>query len=57
MELVEDLCDRVAVIADGRVLATGTVAELSAGRGLHQTFLDLVGARDTAGEGLAWLAS
>jgi ABC-2 type transport system ATP-binding protein len=55
MELVEGLCDRVAVVAAGRVLAEDTVAGLTRGGSLHQRFLELVGASDPAGEGLTWL--
>jgi ABC-2 type transport system ATP-binding protein len=55
MELVEGLCDRVAVIAAGRVLAEDTVAGLTRGGSLHERFLDLVGASDAGGEGLTWL--
>ena len=55
MELVEGLCDRVAVIAGGRVLAEDSTAGLTRGGSLHQRFLELVGASDVAGEGLTWL--
>ena len=55
MELVEGLCDRVAVIAAGRVLAEDTVSGLTRGGSLHDRFLELVGASDVAGEGLTWL--
>ncbi|RCV48415.1 ABC transporter ATP-binding protein [Marinitenerispora sediminis] len=56
MELVERLCDRIAVLDQGRVVAAGPVAEIRGGRSLHEAFLALVGRR-TAGEdgGLAWL--
>lgn len=55
MELVEGLCDRVAVVADGRVLACDTVPALTAGGSLHQRFLELVGAGDPGRSGLGWL--
>ena len=55
MELVEGLCDRVAVIAGGRVLAEDTTAGMTRDGSLHQRFLELVGATDAAGEGLTWL--
>ncbi len=57
MELVEGLCDRVAVIVDGRVRAVGTVDELRGGRTLHERFLQLVGAPDAGRSGLSWLGS
>lgn len=43
LELVERLCDRVGIIARGRLVAVGTVGELSAGQPIH---LD-VGSDDT----------
>ena len=55
MELVQGLCDRVAVIAGGRVLAEDTVAGLTDGGSLHDRFLELVGASDAGGDGLSWL--
>ncbi|MBA8793146.1 ABC-2 type transport system ATP-binding protein [Friedmanniella endophytica] len=57
MELVESLCDRVAVVAQGRVLATGTLDEVRAGESLQQRFLGLVGVREGGSEALAWLRS
>ncbi len=57
MALVEQLCDHVGVIAGGRVLAAGTVAEVRGGRGLEEAFVELVGARTGGAEGLSWLAS
>ncbi len=57
MELVEGLCDRVAVIVDGQVRASGTLDELRGGRTLHERFLELVGARDAGQGGLSWLGS
>lgn len=54
MDLVQRMCDHVAVIAEGHVLAAGTVDEVRAGRSLEERFVDLVGGRIT-GEGLAWL--
>jgi ABC-2 type transport system ATP-binding protein len=57
MSLVEDLCDRVAVIADGRVLADGTLAEVRGTSTLEDTFVRLVGEREIGQEELRWLAS
>nr|WP_035058048.1 ABC transporter ATP-binding protein [Cellulomonas bogoriensis] len=54
MDLVERMCDHVAVIAAGRVLAAGTVEEVRAGQSLEDRFVALVGGRAT-GEELAWL--
>lgn len=57
MELVESLCDRVAIVADGRLLANGTLDEVRAGETLQQRFLSLVGAHELGSETLAWLRS
>ncbi|PSK97031.1 ABC-2 type transport system ATP-binding protein [Murinocardiopsis flavida] len=58
MELVERLCDRVAVLDRGRVVAAGEIAEVTDGRPLHEAFLSIVGARARAQEGgLEWLGS
>lgn len=54
MQTVERVCDRVAVIAEGRVVAEGTVAQVRAGRTLEERFIELVGGRPDAG-GLEWL--
>ena len=43
MELVESLCDELAVVAQGRVLAGGTLDDVRAGSSLQQRFLELVG--------------
>ena len=54
MDLVQRMCDHVAVIARGQVLAAGTVDEVRAGGTLEDRFVELVGGR-AAGEGLEWL--
>ncbi|MDM8083166.1 ABC transporter ATP-binding protein [Cellulomonas cellasea] len=54
MDLVQRMCDHVAVIANGHVLAAGTVDDVRAGASLEDRFVELVGGRST-GEGLAWL--
>ena len=54
MDLVQRMCDHVAVIAQGRVLAAGTTDEVRDGSTLEDRFVDLVGGRRT-GEGPEWL--
>jgi ABC-2 type transport system ATP-binding protein len=55
MDLVERLCDHVAVIAGGRVLAAGELAAVRGGGTLEERFVDLVGGtRDVSGT-LDWL--
>lgn len=55
MEVVERVCDRVAVIARGQVVAEGTVDDLRDGRRLEDVFIDLVGGREAADSVLGWL--
>jgi ABC-2 type transport system ATP-binding protein len=57
MELVERLCDRVAIMHLGRLVADGPIDEIRQGRSLEDVFVDLVGAGETAGEQLGWLGS
>ena len=57
MELVERLCDHVAVIVQGQVLAHGTVDDVRGGRSLQERFLDLAGVQGVEGEVLSWLQS
>ncbi|MDO5049566.1 MAG: ABC transporter ATP-binding protein [Actinomycetaceae bacterium] len=54
METVEKLCDHVAVIKDGQVLAAGTTAQVADGMSLDERFRQLVGGV-THAEGLDWL--
>ena len=54
MDLVQRMCDHVAIIAGGQVLAAGTVDEVRGGRSLDETFVELVGGR-REGQGLEWL--
>ncbi|TCC56918.1 ABC transporter ATP-binding protein [Kribbella pittospori] len=57
MALVEQLCDRVAVVAEGKVVASGTVSEVQAGGSLEDAFVSLVGASTRGAEGLSWLSA
>lgn len=57
MELVESLCDELAVVAQGRVLAAGTLDQVRQGSTLQQRFLELVGYTAAGEETLAWLRS
>lgn len=54
MDLVERMCDRVAIIAAGTIRAAGTVEEIRAGASLEERFVQLVGGRAKT-EGLEWL--
>ena len=44
MEVVERLCDRVAVVHHGRLVAEGATDDLRGGRRLEDVFVELVGA-------------
>jgi ABC-2 type transport system ATP-binding protein len=57
MALVEQVCDHVAVIDTGRVVAAGTLAEVTAGASLENRFVELVGAGTGTGRVPSWLAS
>ena len=54
MATVERLCDHVAIINAGRVVAAGTTEQVAAGGDLEQRFTELVGAQVRT-EGLSWL--
>jgi ABC-2 type transport system ATP-binding protein len=54
MDLVQRMCDHVAVVAHGKVLVAGTVDEVRDGSTLEDRFVDLVGGR-THAEGPEWL--
>tara|TARA_R110002124_G_scaffold51856_8_gene149560 strand:- start:1752 stop:2525 length:774 start_codon:yes stop_codon:yes gene_type:complete len=54
MDLVQRMCDHVAVIADGRVLASGTTDEVRGSSTLEDRFVELVGGR-RHGRGPEWL--
>jgi ABC-2 type transport system ATP-binding protein len=54
MDVVERLCDHVAVIDRGRVVAAGPLEAVKNGSSLEERFVDLVGAR-TPGVDLSWI--
>lgn len=54
MALVEQLCDHVAVISQGNILAAGTTQEVSGGMSLEDKFLSLVGGIHSENN-LTWL--
>src|SRR5947207_4112454 len=55
LEVVERLCDRVAIINEGRIATTGALDELrSGGESLEDAFVRVVGADQPAGR-LEWL--
>ena len=54
MDLIERMCDFVAIIVRGEVLASGTVDEVRRGSSLENRFIELAGGRKPA-EGMEWL--
>ncbi|MEF2978258.1 ABC transporter ATP-binding protein [Subtercola sp. YIM 133946] len=54
MDLVQRMCDRVAVVSAGQVLAAGTVDEVRGSSSLEDRFVELVGGRHHS-EGPEWL--
>ena len=54
MALVERLCDHVAVVAGGRILAAGPLDDVRAGQGLEERFVGLLGGGAAEPE-LTWL--
>lgn len=54
MNLIERVCDSVAVIVNGSVLAQGTMNDVRAGKSLEDRFVELAGGRKAA-EGMEWL--
>jgi ABC-2 type transport system ATP-binding protein len=56
MDLIQRICDLVAIVVNGSVLASGTMAEVRGTGSLEERFLELAGGRSTA-EGMEWLHS
>ena len=55
MEVVERLCDHVAIMAQGAIRIRGTLAEVRGERSLEDVFVSVVGGRTATGSELAWL--
>jgi ABC-2 type transport system ATP-binding protein len=56
MDLVQRICDLVAIVVSGKVLASGTMDEVRGAGSLEERFVELAGGRKTA-EGMEWLHS
>ncbi|WP_243841929.1 ABC transporter ATP-binding protein [Salinibacterium sp. ZJ77] len=56
MELTERVCDTIAIIVEGAVLAAGPTEQVVAGGTLEQRFVELAGG-ESAVEGMEWLQS
>jgi ABC-2 type transport system ATP-binding protein len=56
MDLIQRVCDSVAIIVQGQVLAAGTIDEVRGEQTLEERFVELAGGRKAA-EGMEWLHS
>ncbi|AAT89192.1 ABC transporter, ATP-binding protein [Leifsonia xyli subsp. xyli str. CTCB07] len=56
MDMIQRVCDSVAIIVGGRVLAAGTIDEVRGEQTLEERFVELAGGRKAA-EGMEWLHS
>ncbi|MDG6100902.1 ABC transporter ATP-binding protein [Dactylosporangium aurantiacum] len=57
MALVEQLCDHVAVVDAGTVVAAGPLDQVRGDRSLEDTFVALVGGQDKEIKELSWLSN
>jgi ABC-2 type transport system ATP-binding protein len=57
LAVVEQLSTDVAMIARGRVVASGPLDRVRAGRSLEDVFVELAGIEVGGAEGLRWLVS
>jgi ABC-2 type transport system ATP-binding protein len=56
MDMVQRMCDHVAVVVNGQILADGTIDEVRDGKSLEERFIELTGGEEVS-EGLQWLHS
>jgi ABC-2 type transport system ATP-binding protein len=56
MDLIQRICDSVAIIVGGKVLVSGTMEQVRGTQSLEARFVELAGGRRTA-EGMEWLHS
>ncbi|SDK82499.1 ABC-2 type transport system ATP-binding protein [Cryobacterium psychrotolerans] len=56
MDLIQRVCDHVAIIVHGKVLAAGTIAQVRGAKTLEERFVELAGGRKVV-EGMEWLHS
>lgn len=55
MDVVERVCTHIRVIRDGRIVVSGPIEEIQAGRRMEDAFIDAVGAVDVSTVDLDWL--
>jgi len=54
MDLIQRICDHVAIIVAGKVIVAGSVEKVRGDRTLEERFVELAGGRQSA-EGMEWL--
>jgi len=54
MNLIERVCDSVAIVVNGAILDSGTMASVRGSKTLEERFVELAGGRKSA-EGMEWL--
>jgi ABC-2 type transport system ATP-binding protein len=57
MDVVERVCDHIGVIQAGRIVLSGPIDEVRAGRRLEDAFIEAVGASTADSADLGWLSS
>ncbi|MGH8928268.1 MAG: ABC transporter ATP-binding protein [Acidimicrobiia bacterium] len=57
MDVVERLCDRIMIIDEGSIIASGITTDITGGRRLQDVFVELVGGTASQGVDLGWLGS
>lgn len=57
MDVVERLCDRIMVLAEGAVLISGETGDITEGRRLQDVFVEMVGAPIDATGDITWLGT
>jgi ABC-2 type transport system ATP-binding protein len=55
LEIVERLCSSVGIIARGKLVHQGPMAELRLNKTLEERFLEVVGAEQLEAQKLSWL--
>lgn len=55
LDIVEKLCTHVGIIAEGKLVAQGSLSEFASGVGLEQAFIEAVGEPEQPVQTLSWL--
>ena len=55
LDVVQRVCDQIGVIRNGRIVLSGSIDDVRAGRSLEDAFIDAVGGGDATTTDLDWL--